>query len=364
MKLVEVLCEKSLGGGVEGLIYEFLLLSQEGVVLMCFVEVLLCILDCVMCDVLICDKISKGDWCLYVGYVLLLFVNVVIWGLMIIGKFVMINSEVGLLLVFMCLIGCGGELLICKGVDMVMCLMGEQFVIGEMIFEVFVNSCKYEVCGFCYLYDMFGEVVIIEEDVQCYYVLYEQVIYVIGKVVGGCGIYEGLGILIKLLVLYVCYLCLQQDCMMSELLLCVCVFVLFVCCYDIGLNIDVEEVDCFELLFDLFEVLCFDLEFVGWNGIGFVVQGYQKCCLFVIDYLIDFVCCSCYCLMICFVKGVYWDIEIKWVQVDGFEGYLVYMCKIYIDVLYFVCVKKLFVVLDVVYLQFVMYNVYMLVVIY
>jgi RHH-type proline utilization regulon transcriptional repressor/proline dehydrogenase/delta 1-pyrroline-5-carboxylate dehydrogenase len=25
----------------------------------------------------------------------------------------------------------------------------------------------------------------------------------------------------------------------------------------------------------------------GWNGIGFVVQAYQKRCPFVIDYLID-----------------------------------------------------------------------------
>ena len=55
--------------------------------------------------------------------------------------------------------------------------------------------------------------------------------------------------------------------------------------YDIGLNIDAEEADRLELSLDLLEALCFDPELAGWNGIGFVVQAYQKRCPFVIDYL-------------------------------------------------------------------------------
>ena len=34
---------------------------------------------------------------------------------------------------------------------------------------------------------------------------------------------------------------------------------------------------------DLLEALCFDAELMGWDGIGFVVQAYQKRCPFVID---------------------------------------------------------------------------------
>ena len=55
--------------------------------------------------------------------------------------------------------------------------------------------------------------------------------------------------------------------------------------YDIGLNIDAEEADRLELSLDLLEALCLDPELAGWNGIGFVVQAYQKRCPFVIDWL-------------------------------------------------------------------------------
>lgn len=132
---------------------------------MCLVEVLLCIFDKVICDVLICDKISNGNWQLYIGCSLLLFVNVVIWGLLFIGKLVFIYNEVSFFCLLNCIIGKSGEPLICKGVDMVMCLMGEQFVIGEIIVEVLVNVCKLEEKGFFYFYDMFGEVVLIVVDV-------------------------------------------------------------------------------------------------------------------------------------------------------------------------------------------------------
>ena len=55
--------------------------------------------------------------------------------------------------------------------------------------------------------------------------------------------------------------------------------------YDIGLNIDAEEADRLELSLDLLERLCFEPELAGWNGIGFVIQAYQKRCPFVIDWL-------------------------------------------------------------------------------
>ena len=51
--------------------------------------------------------------------------------------------------------------------------------------------------------------------------------------------------------------------------------------YDIGLNIDAEEADRLELSLDLLEALCVDPDLAGWNGIGFVVQAYQKRCPFV-----------------------------------------------------------------------------------
>ena len=64
-----------------------------------------------------------------------------------------------------------------------------------------------------------------------------------------------------------------------------------------------------------------DPELAGWNGIGFVVQAYQKRCPFVIDWLVDLARRSGRRLMVRLVKGAYWDSEIKRAQVDGLDGY-------------------------------------------
>jgi RHH-type proline utilization regulon transcriptional repressor/proline dehydrogenase/delta 1-pyrroline-5-carboxylate dehydrogenase len=363
-KLVETLRAKRTGGGVEGLIHEFSLSSQEGVALMCLAEALLRIPDRATRDALIRDKISKGDWKSHVGHAPSLFVNAATWGLMITGKLVTTNSEAGLSSALTRLIGRGGEPLIRKGVDMAMRLMGEQFVTGETISEALANSRKYEARGFRYSYDMLGEAATTEEDALRYYASYEQAIHAIGKAAGGRGIYEGPGISIKLSALHPRYSRAQQERTMNELLPRVRALAVLARRYDIGLNIDAEEADRLELSLDLLEALCFDAELAGWNGIGFVVQAYQKRCPFVIDYVVDLARRSRHRIMVRLVKGAYWDSEIKRAQLDGLEGYPVYTRKVYTDVSYLACAKKLLGAPDAVYPQFATHNAYTLAAIY
>ena len=75
----------------------------------------------------------------------------------------------------------------------------------------------------------------------------------------------------------------------------------------------------------------------GWNGIGFVVQAYQKRAPFVVDFLIDLARRSRHRLMVRLVKGAYWDSEIKRAQVDGLEGFPVFTRKVHTDVSYLAC---------------------------
>src|SRR5580698_4770221 len=363
-KLVEALRKKQTGGGVEGLIHEFSLSSQEGVALMCLAEALLRIPDRATRDALIRDKISKGDWRSHMGQAPSMFVNAATWGLMITGKLVTTNSETGLSSALTRLIGRGGEPLIRKGVDMAMRLMGEQFVTGETISEALANSRKFEARGFRYSYYMFGEAATTEADAQRYYASYEQAIHAIGKAAGGRGIYEGPGISIKLSALHARYSRSQHERTMSELLPRVRSLAVLARGYDIGLNIDAEEADRLEISLDLLEALCFDPELAGWNGIGFVVQAYQKRCPFVIEYIIDLARRSRHRIMVRLVKGAYWDTEIKRAQVDGLEGYPVYTRKIYTDVSYLACAKKLLAAPDAVYPQFATHNAHTLSAIY
>jgi RHH-type proline utilization regulon transcriptional repressor/proline dehydrogenase/delta 1-pyrroline-5-carboxylate dehydrogenase len=60
--LIAALRAKHRGTGVEGLVQEYALSSQEGVALMCLAEALLRIPDTATRDALIRDKIGDGDW--------------------------------------------------------------------------------------------------------------------------------------------------------------------------------------------------------------------------------------------------------------------------------------------------------------
>ena len=134
--------------------------------------------------------------------------------------------------------------------------------------------------------------------------------------------------------------------------------------YDIGLNIDAEEADRLEISLDLLERLCFDEDLAGWNGIGFVIQAYQKRCPYVIDYLEDLAQRSTHRLMIRLVKGAYWDSEIKRAQVDGLDGYPVYTRKSHTDLAYLVCAKKLLAAPEAFYPQFATHNAHTLSAVY
>ena len=285
-----------------------------------------------------------------------LFVNAATWGLLVTGKLVSVNSEQNLSQALTRLIARGGEPLIRRGVNMAMRLMGEQFVTGQTISSALANSRKFEDIGFRYSYDMLGEAATTAEDAERYYVSYEQAIHAIGKASQGRGIYEGPGISIKLSALHPRYSRAQRDRVMDELLPRMVELAVLARRYDIGLNIDAEEADRLELSLDLLEALCFNERLQGWNGIGFVIQAYQKRAPFVIDFVIDLARRSKHRLMVRLVKGAYWDSEIKRAQVDGLEGYPVYTRKIHTDVSYLACARKLLSAPEAVFPQFATHN--------
>ncbi|MCI3203533.1 MULTISPECIES: trifunctional transcriptional regulator/proline dehydrogenase/L-glutamate gamma-semialdehyde dehydrogenase [Pandoraea] len=358
-QLIQAMRIKHPGSDIDGLLKAFGLSSQEGVALMCLSEALLRVPDRTTRDALIRDKISKGDWWSHLGQGRSIFVNAATWGLMITGKLVPTNSEVGLSSALTRLIGKGGDPLIRKGVDMAMRLMGERFVTGENISEALANSGKYEALGFRYTYDMLGESAMTEADALRHYAAYEQAIHAIGKAAGGRGVYDGPGISIKLSALHSRYCRAQFERVERELLPRVRALAVLARHYDIGLSIDAEESDRLEISLDLLEALCFDPDLQGWDGIGFALQAYQKRSPFVVDYLVDLARRSGRRIMVRLVKGAYWDTEIKRAQVDGLEGYPVFTRKIYSDMSYLACAKKLLGAPDAVYPQFATHNAYL-----
>ncbi|NTF08556.1 trifunctional transcriptional regulator/proline dehydrogenase/L-glutamate gamma-semialdehyde dehydrogenase [Agrobacterium rubi] len=363
-KLVQALRSKAKGTGVEGLVQEYSLSSQEGVALMCLAEALLRIPDAATRDALIRDKIATGDWRSHLGGGRSLFVNAATWGLVITGKLTSTVNDKSLSAALTKLISRAGEPVIRRGVDMAMRMMGEQFVTGQNIAEAISRSKPLEAKGFQYSYDMLGEAATTAKDAERYYRDYEQAIHAIGKASAGRGVYGGPGISIKLSALHPRYARAQAKRVMDELLPRVKSLMLLAKRYDIGLNIDAEEADRLELSLDLLETLALDPELGSWQGLGFVVQAYSRRCPFVLDYIIDLARRSNRRIMVRLVKGAYWDAEIKRAQLDGLEDFPVFTRKVHTDVSYIACAVKLLAARDVIFPQFATHNAQSLATIY
>jgi len=362
--LVTRLRAKHRGSGVEGLVQEYALSSQEGVALMCLAEALLRIPDAATRDALIRDKIAPGDWAAHLGGGRSLFVNAATWGLVVTGKLVDPVNDGGLGAALTRLIGRAGEPVVRRGVDIAMRMMGEQFVTGETIGEALKRAAKLNGKGFTYSFDMLGEAAATEADAAAYLAAYERAIHAIGAAAAGRGPYAGNGISIKLSALHPRYARSQADRVMSELLPRVAGLAALAKSYDIGLNIDAEEADRLELSLDLLESLALDPALAGWNGLGFVVQAYGKRCPFVIDWIVDLARRAGRRIMVRLVKGAYWDAEIKRAQVDGLPDFPVYTRKIHTDVAYVACAAKLLAHKDVLFPQFATHNAQSLATIY
>lgn len=348
--------KRSHASGVDALMHEFSLSSEEGVALMCLAEALLRIPDTETADRLIADKISKGDWRRHLGESPSLFVNAATWGLLVTGRLVGNSSEQGLSAALSRLIAKGGEPLIRKGVNLAMRMLGNQFVTGQTIDEALANSRDNEARGYRYSYDMLGEAALTADDAANYFASYENALHAIGRAASGRGIRNGPGMSVKLSALHPRYARAQRARVMEELLPRLTQLMLLAKQYDIGLNIDAEEADRLELSLDLLEALALDPALAGFDGIGIVVQAYQKRCPHVIDYLIDLARRGGRRFMVRLVKGAYWDTEIKRAQIEGLSGYPVYTRKLHTDVSYLVCARKLLAAGDAIYPQFATHN--------
>lgn len=354
--LVTALRAAPVAGGVEALVQEYALSTQEGVALMCLAEALLRIPDSATRDDLIRDKIAGGDWWAHLGEARPLFVNAATWGLVVTGRLTASIDERGLGASLTRLIARAGEPVIRRGVDLAMRLMGEQFVTGRTIDEALVRARAMEQRGFTYSYDMLGEAAMTAADAARYLADYRTAIAAIGVAAQGRGIYAGPGISIKLSALHPRYARAQAERVMAELLPRVNALCAMAREAQIGLNIDAEEADRLELSLDLFEALATDPDLAGWDGLGLVVQAYGKRAPYVIDWVVDLARRAGRRIMLRLVKGAYWDAEIKRAQVDGLDDFPVYTRKLHTDIAYLACARRLLAARDAVFPQFATHN--------
>ena len=199
-------------------------------------------------------------------------------------------------------------------------MMGEQFVTGETIDEALHNARTMEAEGFRYSYDMLGEAALTRaEDASATTPLRAGHPRHWQRPLPGAASTKARASPSSS-ALHPRYSRAQFDRVMDELYPLVLRLTVLAKQYDIGLNIDAGRNRPAGAVAGPAGAPVPRAHAGGWNGIGFVIQAYQKRCPFVIDYVVDLAAAPSRRLMVRLVKGAYWDSEIKRAQVDGLAG--------------------------------------------
>ena len=330
-------------GGIDALLHEYGLSSQEGVALLCLAEALLRIPDADTIDQLIRDKLAEADWARHLGHSDSVFVNASTWALMLTGR--LLHAEPGshdLRAALHRFVARSGEPVVRQAVVAAMRVLARQFVMGRTIAEALDRARPAERQGWRHSYDMLGEAAHTAADAARYLVAYQGAIAAIGGSAAGKPVTEAPGISVKLSALHPRFEMAQRDRVLAELAPALLGLARRAAEAGIGLTIDAEEADRLDLSLDLVEGLALAPELAGWDGLGLAVQAYQKRALPLIEWLADLARRGRRRLMVRLVKGAYWDSEIKRSQERGLDGYPVYTRKLSTDVSYLACARRLF----------------------
>jgi RHH-type proline utilization regulon transcriptional repressor/proline dehydrogenase/delta 1-pyrroline-5-carboxylate dehydrogenase len=347
--------------GMQSLLREYDLSSQEGVLLMCVAEALLRIPDAATADKLIRDKLSQGDWESHVGRSRSLLVNAGTWGMMLTGKLVSLDPEKARNASdwLAKLAARAGEPVVRMALRQGMKLMAEQFVMGRTIGDALERSRDADTARYLHSYDMLGEAAF-TADAERYFQAYGAAIDAIGESArrhfANAAVFTRPGISIKLSALHPRFEYAQRSRVLAELAPRVEALAIRAREADIGVTLDAEEADRVGLSLEIFERTFLSAALGKWEGYGVAVQAYQKRAPFVIDWLRDLARCGGRRMMVRLVKGAYWDSEVKRAQVQGLAGYPVFTRKCNTDVSYLACAARMIAAPEAFYAQFATHN--------
>ncbi|MCF8709392.1 bifunctional proline dehydrogenase/L-glutamate gamma-semialdehyde dehydrogenase PutA [Rhizorhapis sp. SPR117] len=342
-------------GVVESFLSEFSLGTQEGLALMCLAEALLRTPDAATRDRLIAEKISSADWASHLGQSESVFVNASTWGLMLTGKLIDVDAEAKQDVAGWVrrLTRRVGEPVVRQAVMTAVRIMGEQFVLGRTIEAALKRADREDMlCSF----DMLGEGARTAADAERYERIYAKAIKAVGKAADGAGPETGHGISIKLSALSPRYEAVQEARVWAELYPRVLRLARIAAQYDLNFAIDAEEADRLVISLKLFQRLACEPDLAEWQGLGIVVQAYQKRGLAVIEALAALARATGRRIMVRLVKGAYWDSEVKRAQIAGRPDYPVFTTKAATDLSYLVCARALIDATPMLYPQFATHN--------
>lgn len=338
---------------IDDLLQEYGLSTEEGVLLMRLSEALIRTPDFATSRKLIRDKIGDADWRAHAGQS---------------GSFLVNQATTGLRVTAAWIAATGGtkaKNLIAKLGDRVldgamvkaMAVMGNHFVLGRDIHEACNRARENEARGIAHSYDMLGEAAYTEADAERYFTAYLRAIeYLASADTLPKAALRRPGLSVKLSALHPRYEYNKRASCVPILVDRVGELARVAARAGLWLNVDAEEADRLELSLLVFDQLLRDPELADWDGLGLVIQAYQRRAGPVLDHVADLAKAAGRKIAVRLVKGAYWDMEIKRAQELGLADYPVFTRKENTDVSYLACAEKLLDYGDWIFPQFATHN--------
>lgn len=356
--LATTLRKGGIGHGVEAFLQQYGLETQEGIAIMCMAEALLRIPDDHTADELIRDKFEGKGWDKHLGQSESLFVNASSWGLLLTGKVIDFSAPAeGASAILRKIVGRVGEPVIREAIKTAVKYIGTQFVMGTDIRDAMRGARSAEKKGYQLSYDILGEGARTEAQAKGYFEAYLDAIKAISEEKK-----EGRlpSLSIKLSALHPKYYLQKEQRVKDELYPRLKALCLAAKEANLMVAIDAEESYRLDTHMGLLKMLLEDPDFNGFDGLGFVMQAYQKRAIGVAEWLAELAKKTGHKIPVRLVKGAYWDTEIKLAQVMGYPAYPVFTRKAATDVSYLACAEKLLSHRDLFYPQFATHNAYTL----
>lgn len=323
---------------IDAFLQEYGLSTEEGIILMRLAESLIRTPDKSNAFSLIRDKIEPGNWFSHRGDSPSKIVDLATLGLGITKGWIKTTGGKRA----RNLAARIGDRALYSAIFRVMQMMGDHYVLGKNIHAAIRKSLKNSGPQDAYSFDMLGEAAYTQTDADRYFEAYRSALLAIADNQGQQGFGSGqAGLSVKLSALHPRYEFVQKEKCVPELVSRLAELAVIAKNNDLNITIDAEEAERLEVSLLVLKNLCETPELQNWNGLGFVVQAYQRRAIPLIQHLIRLYEKRPNILNIRLVKGAYWDTEIKRAQEMGLESYPVFTRKENTDLSYLACAKIL-----------------------
>ncbi|QJB68055.1 bifunctional proline dehydrogenase/L-glutamate gamma-semialdehyde dehydrogenase PutA [Parasphingorhabdus halotolerans] len=324
---------------IDQFLNEYGLSTPEGAQLMRLAEALSRTTDAVTADELIRDKIAGGDWLAHTGAGRKIAMRASGRALDLTSKWLRWseNQSSGLSEQLAKL----GNSAVRSSTRAAIKAVSSQFVFAEDLNGALKRAKAYGKNGYLFSFDMLGEAARTQSQAANYYQAYADALERVAQSAGSQDPRLNHGISIKLSALHPRYEFAQAKTVVPEIAGLFLPLAKKARSANVQITIDAEEAERLDISMDVLAVLVAEPELRGWNGLGFVVQAYQRRALPLLNWLETQAAQLGAPLFIRLVKGAYWDSEIKRAQEMGLESYPVYTRKEITDLSYLACAKKL-----------------------